>query len=380
MGRAVARPRPEALLLTPDFPPAPGGAQRLLHRLAADAARVGFRVVTTARAGAPGSDEHEPFAIRRVRAPRTQTAAVLALNAAGVVEGLRRRPDVIVSGHIVTSPAAAILAAVLRRPVVQYVYAIELAARPRLARFAASRADFVIALSEYAQGLAVAAGALPERVRIVAPGVDAAGAADITAARRAPGQDGRPPRIVTVARLGERYKGHDVLARALPLVRARVPGVEWVVVGDGPLRGHIEDLVRSHGVGDAVRMTGAVDDDERDLLLAEADVFAMPSRVPPGGAGEGFGIAYLEAGLRGLPVVAGAAGGALDAVEDGKTGLLVDPTDHVAVAEALIALLVDPELAARLGRAGAERAQQFGWATMVRSVEDVLLEACESPR
>src|SRR5882672_2354487 len=134
MGRAVARPLPEALLITPDFPPAPGGAQRLLHRLAADATRVRFRVVTSAPAG-PQDDDRETFAIRRVRTPRARTAAVLALNAAGVMEGLRRRPDVIVSGHIVTSPAAASLAAVLRRPIVQYVYAIELAARPRLARF-----------------------------------------------------------------------------------------------------------------------------------------------------------------------------------------------------------------------------------------------------
>jgi phosphatidylinositol alpha-1,6-mannosyltransferase len=360
------------LLLTPDFPPAPGGVQRLLHRAAADATRVRFRVLTTAP-GKSVDDGTEAFPLRRVRAPRSRAATVLALNAAGVAEGVRRRPDVILSGHIVTSPAAVVLAAALRRPVVQYVYAMEVTARPRLARFAVSRADVVIALSEYARGLAVAAGAASGRVRVVPPGVDGGPAPG----PRAAAADGRPPRIVTVARLGERYKGHDVLARALPLVRARVPGVEWVVVGDGPLRGHLEELVRSYGIGDAVRMTGAVADDERDRLLAQSDVFAMPSRVPPGGAGEGFGIAYLEAGRHGLPVVAGAVGGALDAVKDGETGLLVDPTDHVAVADALVALLLDRELAGRLGRAGAQHAQGFGWEAMVRGVEDVILEACE---
>jgi phosphatidyl-myo-inositol dimannoside synthase len=280
---------------------------------------------------------------------------------------------VIVSGHIVASPAAATLARVARRPVVQYVYALEVPARAGLARFAVSRADAVIAISEYGRSLAIDAGARPDGLHVIPPGVDVAAPVDPASVDGA-----RPPRIVTVARLAERYKGHDVLVRALPLVRARVPGAEWVVVGEGPLREHIEDLARAHGVDDAVRMAGDVADEERDRLLADAVVFAMPSRIPAGGAGEGFGIAYLEAGLHGLPVVAGAAGGTVDAVRDGETGLLVDPTDHVAVADALIALLTDRDTAARMGRAGALRAREFTWAEMVRRVEDVLLEACGS--
>ena len=85
----------------------------------------------------------------------------------------------------------------------------------------------------------------------------------------------------------------------------------------------------------------------------------MPSRLPGGRfAGEGFGIVFLEAGLHELPVVAGDVGGARDAVVDGETGLLVDPTDHVALAGALTELLTDPERAARLGRAGAARARR----------------------
>jgi phosphatidylinositol alpha-1,6-mannosyltransferase len=103
----------------------------------------------------------------------------------------------------------------------------------------------------------------------------------------------------------------------------------------------------------------------------------MPSRLPGGGfAGEGFGIVFLEAGLHQLPVVAGDVGGARDAVIHGETGLLVDPTDHVAVAGALTELLTDPERAARLGRAGAARARDHAWplvATRVREVlEDVM--------
>jgi phosphatidylinositol alpha-1,6-mannosyltransferase len=99
----------------------------------------------------------------------------------------------------------------------------------------------------------------------------------------------------------------------------------------------------------------------------------MPSRIPPGGiGGEGFGIAYLEANALGLPVVAGNEGGAVDAVIDGETGVLVDPSDHIAVADAVSDLLLDSGLAARLGEKGRARAREFAWPNVARRVERVL--------
>ena len=101
----------------------------------------------------------------------------------------------------------------------------------------------------------------------------------------------------------------------------------------------------------------------------------MPSRLPGAPlAGEGFGIVLLEAAAMSLPVVAGAAGGALDAVEDGVTGLLVDPEDPAALADALIALLENPARARAMGRAGAERAEGFAWPLITARVEALLIE------
>jgi phosphatidylinositol alpha-1,6-mannosyltransferase len=101
----------------------------------------------------------------------------------------------------------------------------------------------------------------------------------------------------------------------------------------------------------------------------------MPSRLSGGGlGGEGFGIVYLEASAHGLPVVAGEAAGALDAVVPGTTGLLVDPTDHVRVADAIASLLRDRRRADALGRAGREYAARFAWPEIARRVEDVMLE------
>ena len=215
--------------------------------------------------------------------------------------------------------------------------------------------------------LVLAPDAPVKRLAVVHPGVDLPGDS-------APQAEPRPT-FLTISRLQERYKGHDVMTRALALVRARLPDVRWVVIGDGSLRPALEALARSHGVRDAIDFLGTVSDAERDEWLRRARLLAMPSRLPAGGlAGEGFGIVYLEAGAFGKPVVAGRAGGALDAVVDGVTGLLVDPTDPVDVADAITRLLCDGELTARLGRAGVERARQFTWADTVRRVQDLALE------
>jgi phosphatidylinositol alpha-1,6-mannosyltransferase len=166
-----------------------------------------------------------------------------------------------------------------------------------------------------------------------------------------------------------------MIIRALPAIRARVPDVRWVVVGGGRLQTELEELATSLGVRDAIRFEGRISDSERDRWLESAHVFAMPSRVPPDGVGgEGFGIAYLEAGIHGLPVVAGAQGGALDAVVHGETGLLVDPNDIASLADAIAGLLLDPERSARLGEQGAKHARQFTWEGHASAVEDLTRE------
>jgi phosphatidylinositol alpha-1,6-mannosyltransferase len=187
--------------------------------------------------------------------------------------------------------------------------------------------------------------------------------------------------VITVARLENRYKGFDVMIAAMPLVRARVPDVRWVLVGEGSLAAELEATARAVGVGDAITFTGAVSDSERNRLLSRAAVFAMPSRlVVSNGGGEGFGIVFLEASARGLPCVAGNVGGAVDAVVNGKTGITVDPTDHVAVAEAISTLLLDPRLRAQLGEAGRARAAEFSWDRMAEQVDDLVERSVAASR
>jgi phosphatidyl-myo-inositol dimannoside synthase len=356
--------KPRLLLLTPDYPPPAGGIQlvseRLAHRLDAFDVRV-----LALRGESTGPPDADLPAVRRIGAARLpHPARVALLNSAGAREALRRRPDVALSMHAVTAPAA-VASRLAGARTAQYFHAEEIGVRPRLARFAADRADLAIAVSRYTADLVAATGAR-RRALVIPNGVDLP-------------RDWAPlpcerPTVLTVARMQERYKGHDVLVRALALVRAKVPAVQWVVIGDGPLRPGIEQMARSYGVSEACRFLGRVSDAERDEWLRRAHVFAMPSRLPAlGQAGEGFGIAYMEAGAYGKPVVAGAVGGALDSVLDGETGLLVDPQDPVAVAEAIAALLLDGSLARRLGTSGREHAERHTWDLVTARVQDALL-------
>lgn len=353
---------PRVLLLTPDYPPARGGIQELLHGIVRHATRVRLRVLTLAPGdGAAGAGHEEPGS-RRVSSSGPHGAAIGRLNATAVLEARRWRPDVVLSGHIVTAPGAFLC----RAPFVQYIYAMEAARRPRLTSFALRQASATIVLGSHGRSLALAAGASPLRIHEIPPGIDLPDRPATTPRERGPS-------IVNVARMEDRYKGLEVLVRALPLIRSRVPDARLTLVGDGALRPWLQALARSNGCGEALHCVGAVSDARRDELLAAATVFAMLSRVPAGAGGEGFGIVYLEAGAHGTPVVAGNVGGALDAVVDEQTGLLVDPQDHVAVADAIAGLLLDREHATRLGQGGLAWAERFAWPLVVRRIEDVLL-------
>jgi phosphatidylinositol alpha-1,6-mannosyltransferase len=371
-GRVPSK-RPRLLILTPDYPPSPGGIQLMAERLASGIAGFDSHVLTLNAPGAASFDEESVASVRRVGATRLpRSARIVELNAEAIGRAVTFRPDLTLSMHIVTSPAAAAIRTQLGARMVQYFHAEEIGARPKLAAFAASRADLVIAVSRYTTSLVEGTGAKPRSLRVIPPGVDVpADPAPLTA---------EAPTVLTVARMEERYKGHDIMCRSLPLLLAKVPDARWVVIGEGRLRSGIEALLRSYAVSQAASFLGAVDDQERDLWLRRAHVLAMPSRLPAEGfPGEGFGIAYVEAGAFGKPVVAGRAGGALESVIDGETGLLVNPNDPLDVAEAITRLLDDPALAARLGAGGRAHAETLSWPTIIARVEEVLLEQLGSP-
>jgi phosphatidylinositol alpha-1,6-mannosyltransferase len=367
-------PGPRVLVLTPDFPPPQGGIQALVVGLVSNWRRSRSLVIAPVgpQSGAV-AHRHAIDLSRSMSLPGTlgRRISLIWLNGAALAGAIRQRPEVILSMHIVASPAASTAGRVLGIPYVQYGHGDELVAHPRLARFAFDNAAAGVVVSAHSEELLAACGASSARLHRIPPGIALPGPAPTP-----PDRDrDRRPTIVTVARMEDGYKGHDTMIRALPQVRSRVPDLLWVVIGEGRLRPRYERMVEEARLEGNVRFCGAVSEEERDRWLARAAVFAMPSRID--GGGEGFGIVYLEAAARGLPVVAGACGGALDAVLDGKTGLLVDPSDERAVADALTELLEDREKAARLGAEGARWARGFAWPRIAAEVEDLLIRVAD---
>lgn len=349
------------LTITPDFPPAVGGIQLLLGRLIDHLPD--WRHTVLCRP--PGVAAASNVAVRTTAAGAQ--VGNLELNFRAALTALRERPDAVLLGHVALAPSARLLHA--RAPVVTYAYADELTHRPWMTRRAIRHSDYVVAISRYTAEVCVEHGSHRDRLAVIPPGVDHTATAVPLAALRT-------PTILTVARLADHYKGFDVVMAAMPRILAHVPDARWLIAGDGPLRSELESSARAASLGRSVDFLGRVSDERRAELLAAADVFVMPSRLPPRGAGgEGFGIVYLEAAGAGVPVVAGNVAGALDAVSDGVTGLLVDPTDPSAVADALIAILTDPARAAAMGAASREWARRFTWERMAGQVEAVLLDA-----
>ena len=165
--------------------------------------------------------------------------------------------------------------------------------------------------------------------------------------------------VLSVGRLS-REKRIGVLLDALALVSRRRPDVRLVVAGDGPARG---ELSRTAPAGTI--FTGELVGDELAALYASADIFCFPSTT------DTFGQVLLEAGASGLPVVAAAAGGALELVHDGRTGRLVAPDEPHALATAILELAADPELRRRWGAAGREAALARTWPAAIASLADV---------
>jgi phosphatidylinositol alpha-1,6-mannosyltransferase len=346
-------------LLTWDFPPARGGIQIWMFELAKRLPHAEVTVFTTA---SPSSDDTGLRIVRLASSRFGRVAWLAHLTLRTLIACLVRRPDVIVCGHVLTSPAALLPSWILRVPFVTFAYAWEVRLnRPRrVVPFLLRRAALVLAISRFTERAVLACGVAARRIRIIYPGV--------TLERFArPSQEPRTVerRLLTVARLNERYKGHDMVIRALPLVRAKCAGVRYVVTGDGRLRRYLEQLAVAVGVEDIVTFTGEVSDEVVTDLMNSCDVLVQVSRESSDGGAEGFGIVCIEAAAAGKPVVAGRSGGLQEAVVDGVTGLLVDPNDVAAIADGILTILLDPDTGFRLGQAGRARvAHELTWDDM----------------
>jgi phosphatidylinositol alpha-1,6-mannosyltransferase len=230
-----------------------------------------------------------------------------------------------------------------------------------------ARADAVVAVSRFTRDRLVSLmGVEPGKITLIPNGVDVSRFAPRLARhdlRQRYGLQGRRV-LLTVGRLSER-KGQDKVIEALPALREAIPDLAYLMVGDGPSRALLEAQARALGVQESIRFAGTVAPEELVDHYALAEAFIMANRELPSGETEGFGLVFLEANACGVPVVAGRAGGSVDAVTDGMNGLLVDGADAGAIAAAVIRIFRDETLREQLVQCGIEVAARSGWADRV---------------
>ncbi|MGD8894862.1 MAG: glycosyltransferase [Acidobacteriota bacterium] len=279
----------------------------------------------------------------------------------------RERPGVLLL-HDPHAVSAGIIAARLAGgPALVAVRRVDFPLRGTFSRRKYAACDRVIVVSR-AIGSVVEAGGLPaSRRRLVYEGVP----------DRSPRPGGReelaalgvPPGALVVGNVAALadHKDHATLVEAMAVLRARVPEAWLVIAGEGDLRPALEALVAGHGLEDRVIFAGFRRD--LDRIMPAFSLFCLSSRL------EGLGTSLLDAMAFGLPVVATAAGGIPEAVEDGVTGRVVPPREPVALAGALAEVLGNEERRRALGEAGRRRfVERFTADRMVDETVRVLEE------
>ncbi|HVX20039.1 MAG TPA: glycosyltransferase family 4 protein [Acidimicrobiales bacterium] len=374
------------LLVTNDFPPKVGGIQSYLWELWSRLDPDSF-VVLTASSHPDAAAFDAEQAARGIRIERVP-GRILFFPTPAARSRIRALADRVGAGLVVLDPALplGLLGPRLGLPYGVVLHGAEVTvpgrvpgSRQALARVLAGAAVAVSAGGYPAAEAARAAGSRMPPVVQVPPGVDCGRfvpmeAAARPAARRRLGLPEGGLLVSSVSRLVPR-KGMDVLVEAAHRLAPAFPDLTVAIAGGGRDAGRLAAEVDRTGA--PVRLLGRISEDDKADLLAASDLFVMACRSRwLGLEQEGFGIVFLEAAAAGVPQVAGASGGAAEAVEQGVTGLVVDrPGDPGAVAAAIRRLLVDPDRRGRMGRDARARAEaSFDYDRLAPRLAEALAE------
>ena len=366
------------LIVTGIFPPDIGGPATYVPVMASELERRGHKVsVITLSENSETDDALYPFRVARIRRSVFKPCRFLLTVAAILREG-RGSQVLFVNGLF---PESVVANFYLRKPLVQKIvgdwaweratnkgwvketfeefqeraHGLKIRFLKTLRTFCTRRASAVIVPSRYL-GRAVAGWGVPERKTVVIyNAVDAVSSApcSIPLAVRV--------KVITAGRLVS-WKRVDLLIETL----SQCPEAGLVIVGDGPERGRLEQLVRSRQLGERVYFAGQRNRQETVSFMAACDLFVLNSTY------EGFPHVVLEAMSAGLPVVATAVGGTPELVRDGENGLLIEPLADDSLFRSLQKLVASSDQRRRLATAARQTIQMYQRSEMVKRTELVL--------
>jgi len=386
------------LVLTDYFLPHAGGSREYYYNLYRHFAEFGNTQVTIATKKVPGWEEFDRRVVsdsfrifRRFKPLSTWRLRELPKGLGAFLQAVwhvfKEKPAILHAGDLYPAGVIAlILKQVAGLPYLAYCHGEDIALtdrykyQPHVRDRIYRGADAVVANAEFSRKSLLRIGVSESRIVKITPGVDLE--------RFSP----RPARedlidkwnlrgkkvVLTVARLISR-KGHDLVLRAIACLKRELPDAVYLIVGRGPEEQKLQNLAVELGIMDSVRFAGHVPEELLPDCYNLCDVFAMLNREEADGDLEGFGMVFLEANATGKPVIGGRSGGTADAIEEGKTGFLVDADRLDELTAMLRMLLTDANLRRRLGDAGRDRVQcEFQWRDRARKLHDVSTEICKA--
>lgn len=215
-------------------------------------------------------------------------------------------------------------------------------------------AHAIVVVSKHIKRLLILAGIDEERIVVVRLGIKEQAIAPMSWENRRKS----PPSVIHLGRLVP--KKHPVaLLHAFALVQQEVPDARLTIIGDGPLMGEVIERIKQLRLEDCVTLTGALGREEAFPILNRHWVFAQHSVTSIKGDQEGFPVSPSEAAMHGLPVVSTLHSGIPEGVIDGETGFLVQEHDFETMAQRMIYLLRNPDIAEAMGQAGRNRISQL---------------------
>ncbi len=370
------------LVITWNFPPRQGGIEKLMADLCYELRKAHPLLVITS--SAPRAENRENW-IFRSPWPGLLPFLIYAFWKGTVLLLRNREIKVLLGGSAVVASLVAVLGKIFRRKSVVNVHGLDLIYPGFLYQFFfvgwLRRCDRVIANSRYTAQLAVQKKA--NSVNVIAPGVgwDWLRFSKSDETKNLVGFEGRKV-LLFVGRLTPRKGVKEFLERSFVNIVAELPEACLVIVGANPtealvrhgdLLGELRAVVKVLGLKDHVRLLGWQSDADLLRIYQLSDLMILPALSVKDDV-EGFGIVLLEAAAAGLPVVATRVGGIPDAVEDGKSGVLIDPGNYELMSRTIVALLRDDEMRVSLGEFSRNRVREdFNWESIAKKYEQLFV-------
>jgi phosphatidylinositol alpha-1,6-mannosyltransferase len=228
----------------------------------------------------------------------------------------------------------------------------------------------VIANSEYTKNLAIDKGVDKNKVVVINPGINPVEELNEKSLEKVERLlKIKTPRLITVSRFDKR-KNHEKVIMALRNLKQQYPDIIYICVGYGDEENNLKKLVQELDLSSQVMFFKDISDDLKNSLLAKSDIFVMPSIIHKNSV-EGFGIAYVEAAQYGVPSLGGKDGGASDAIDHNKTGLICDGNNLDDIYSSLNSM-IENKKHLELGKNAKDYVSKFQWEKIIEEYKEIL--------